>query len=247
MLIFQHSLMQKWIGSVLILFCGAYSASAQESLTGRIFKINSQEPIPYVNVRNLASEKYTRSDRAGNYEISAVAGNTLIFSSAGYLSDTIILHYAELAAPFDVFLRPNIIALADVDVDQMNQYVQDSIKRRNDYAYLLNKKHPVKFMNEKRPGDAPGFNFSPIGYFSKKEKQKRELKKRIQEEDETEYIDIKFSKTRVAQLTQLKGDSLWFFMMKYRPSYAFCRKANNMDMFLYINDKFVLYKNERKK
>jgi hypothetical protein len=100
-------------------------------------------------------------------------------------------------------------------------------------------------MNEKRPGDAPGFSFSPIGFFSKSEKQKRRLKKRIREEDEDEYIDLKFSNTRVSQLTRLKGDTLRLFMFTYRPSYTFCRKASNKDMFLYINDKFVLFKRSR--
>ena len=65
------------------------------------------------------------------------------------------------------------------------------------------------------------------------------------EEDEDEYIDVKFSESRVALLTRLKGDSLRIFMFKYRPSYSFCRNSNSMDMFLYINDKFVLFKKQR--
>jgi hypothetical protein len=237
--------MLKWIGSLLILFDLSNSVSAQTLLSGRIFKIDSHEIIPEVNIRNLTNGKYAKSDQGGNFKILAVDGDIIIFSSAGYISDTLTVNYADLSASINIYLRPNILVLKDVEVDQMNKYIQDSIKRREDYAYLLNKKHPVKFMNEKRPGDQPGFNFSPIGFFSKSEKQKRELKKRIKEEDEAEYIDVKFSSVRVAQLTQLKGDSLRIFMLTYRPSYSFCRKSNNKDMFLYINDKFVLFKKQR--
>ena len=39
----------------------------------------------------------------------------------------------------------------------------------------------------------------------------------------------------MARVTGLKGDSLQRFMYRYRPSYAFCRKATNEDILLYIN------------
>ena len=236
--------MLKWIGSILILIDISNSTSAQNLLYGKIYLINSHEIIPEVNLRNLSNGKYAKSDQGGNFKIAASAGDVIIFSSAGYISDTLTLNYSDLSKSINIYLRHNVVILEDVEVDQMGKYIQDSIQRREDYAYLLNKRHPVKFMNEKRPGDQPGFNFSPIGFFSKSEKQKRELKKRIKEEDEAEYINVKFSESRVAQLTRLTGDSLRIFMFMYRPSYSFCRKANNKDMFLYINDKFVSFKKQ---
>lgn len=103
-------------------------------------------------------------------------------------------------------------------------------------------------MNEKRTADAPGFNFSPIGFFSKKEKQKRKLKQRIKDEDENEYIDARFPRSRIAILSKLPEDSLQQFMLFYRPSYQFCRNTNSQDMLLYINDKLILFrKGGRKK
>jgi hypothetical protein len=100
-------------------------------------------------------------------------------------------------------------------------------------------------MNEKRAADAPGLNFSPLGYFSKKEKEKRRLKKRLKQEEEDYYVDYKFSAARVGLLTGLKGDSLRMFMMRCRPTYAFCRNASNQDMFWYINDKLKLFREGR--
>lgn len=237
--------MLKWIGSFLILFNLSNSVPAQNILYGKVYLTDSHEIIPDVNIRNRTSGQYAKSDQGGNFRIASTEGDIIIFSSAGYLPDTLILNYVDLSASINIYLRPNIQVLKDVEVDQMNKYIQDSIKRREDYAFILNKKHPVKFMNEKRPGDDPGFSFSPIGFFSKSEKRKRELKKRIKEEDEDEYIDVKFSESRVAFLTRLSGDSLRIFMFMYRPGYSFCRKSNSMDMFLYINDKFVLFKKQR--
>ena len=72
--------------------------------------------------------------------------------------------------------------------------------------------------------------------------RKRRLKKRLREEERDYYIDFKFPRARVALLTGLRGDSLQVFMIRYRPSYEFCRRVSTMDMLLYINDKLVLFK-----
>ncbi len=237
--------MLKWIGSLLLLIEISHPTSAQTIFSGKIFKKYSHEIVPGANIINLTSSKHAVSDQGGNFKIPATAGDAIVFSSAGYIPDTLNIKNTDLQAAVRVDLRLKVVVLEDVEVDQMSKYVQDSIQRRQDYAYLLNKKHPVKFMNEKRPGDNPGFSFSPIGYFSKSERQKRELKKRIKEEDEAEYIDVKFSQSMVAWLTRLSGDTLRIFMMTYRPSYTFCRTASNKDMFLYINDKLVLFKKQK--
>ena len=96
---------------------------------------------------------------------------------------------------------------------------------------------------------APGFNFSPIGFFSKQEKQKRRLKQRLKDEEERDrqaYIDARFPRARIARLTMLSGDSLNIFMALYRPSFNFCRNISNQDMLLYINDKLVLFRGSKK-
>jgi len=178
----------------------------------------------------------------GNYKISASPGDTVYFTSAGYKPDTITVGASMLLRDYDVYLKANVVALPEVEVDALSKYEADSAQRKADYAYLLNRKHPVKLMNEKIPYDKPGFNFSPIGYFSKNEKQKRRLLKRIKKEDEDEYVDVRFARTKVAQVTRLTGDSLQRFMILYRPSYAYCRAASNQDILLYINDKFILFK-----
>lgn len=218
---------------------------AQNILVGKIVKRGSAEILAGVSVINLANRKFNISDMGGNYKIPAATGDTILFSSAGYLPDTLVVSSYMLSENWFVDLTPNIVALPYVKVEEESNYQIDSINRRDEYRYLLDAKHPVKFMNEKRPGDAPGFNFSPLGYYSKGEKQKRRLKKRLLQEEEDYYIDYKFPPVRVARLTMLKGDSLRVFMLRYRPSYVFCRKANNEDMLLYINDKLKLFRKRR--
>ena len=214
----------------------------QQLLSGKVVKKGSSEVLIGVSVINLNGRRYTSSDTTGLFSIPASLRDTIIFSSAGYLPDTVYVASYMLSENYLVALNPRIAALPSVDVLEMGKYREDSIKRREEYSWLLNAKHPVRLMNEKRAADGPGLSFSPLGFFSKREKQKRRLKKRLKQEEEDYYVDYKFSSSRVGLLTGLKGDSLRKFMIRCRPSYTFCRDASNQDMFLYINDKLILFK-----
>jgi hypothetical protein len=228
--------------SLLFIFAFSAIGFGQQELVGKIVKKGGTEILIGVTVININLKRGNISDMGGNYKIPALPGDTILFSSAGYQPDTLIVRSYMFAGAWLVDLNPNIIALPYVNVDEESNYQFDSLKRRDEYRFLLDRKHPVKLMNEKRPGDAPGLNFSPLGYFSSSEKRKRRLKKRLQREEEDYYIDYKFPAARVAQLSRLKGDSLQLFLRLYRPSYAFCRKAKNEDMLLYINEKLSLFR-----
>lgn len=221
---------------------------AQRELTGKIRLLSTNEILSGVTVSNRSLGQHNVSDLGGNYRIAARPGDTLIVSSAGYLTDTLPVTESVFSAGTDgytIYLHEKVVALPSVQITEMNNYQKDSIQRHEDYAWLLNKKHPVKLLNEKRPGDGPGLSFSPIGYYSKDEVRKRRLKKRLRQEEEDYYIDYKFPRTKVAQLTGLKGDSLQQFMIRYRPTYQWCRDATAMDVLLYINDKLVLFRKSR--
>ena len=225
---------------ILFLSCTGF---AQQYLAGRIFKKASPDIVPGVNIKNNSNRKYNTSDAGGNYRIAAGAGDTLIFSSAGYRPDTVIAGSSMLVNEYDIYLVPNVVALAPVEIDALSKYEADSVRRTEEYEYILNKKHLAKLVKTKKIShDPPGFSFSPIVFFSRHEKQKRRLKKRIKEEDENEYIDARFPRSKVAQVTRLTGDSLQQFIIRYRPAYTFCRNASNQDILLYINDKLILFR-----
>ena len=213
-------------------------------LSGKVRTRGANEIIAGVTISNRSLGIHNLSDLGGNYRINARPGDTLILSSAGYHSDSIVVSSSMLAAETTLYLRENVVTLPSVKVTE-TAYQQDSAQRREEYAWLLNKNHPVKLWNEKRQGDAPGFNFSPIGYFSKEEVRKRRLKKRLDQQERDYYIDSKFPRTRIAILTGLKGDSLDLFMVRYRPTYAVCRAMTGEDMLLYINDKMVLFRKQK--
>jgi len=230
---------------LLLLIAFPSAGFAQQQLYGKVVKRGGTEILQGVTVWNASRNQYNQTDMGGNFKITAATGDTILFSSAGYRPDTVIVVPYMFDENYIVPLTPNVVTLARVEVDETTNYEQDSIKRRESYGFIFNRKHPVKLMNEKRPADAPGLNFSPIGYFSTGEKQKRRLEKRLEVQEKEYYIDAKFSPGRVSQLTRLKGDSLHDFMFRYRPSYKFCRNATSKDILLYINEKLTEYKKSK--
>jgi hypothetical protein len=228
---------------VTFLLVFSLAGFTQQYLAGKILKKGSPDIVPGVNIKNINKGKYNTSDAGGSYRIVAGYGDTVILSSAGYRSDTVVVNNPMLANEHDIYLTPNIVALAVVEIDALTKYESDSIRRTEEYAYILNPKNRAKLVKTKKvTSDRPGFTFSPIAFFSTHEQQKRVLLKRIKQEDENEYIDARFPRSRVAQLTRLTGDSLQKFMLLYRPGYDFCRKATSQDILLYINDRLMLFR-----
>src|ERR1700755_383617 len=95
------------------------SVSAQQSLSGKVFKKETQETISSVNVYNQTLRKHKLSDEEGNYSIPADTGNVVIFSFVGYHPDTIRVTAAMLKKQVDVLLDLRPVALESVTVGSL--------------------------------------------------------------------------------------------------------------------------------
>jgi hypothetical protein len=185
-------------------------------------------------VHNLTLSKFNVSDAGGNYKIAAAVNDTLIFSSAGFFPDTIIVNSIMMSSLYDVLMTQKVVVLPTAIIDE-NNYQLDSLKRREDY-YDFYKSPVTKLASGSTPEKGFGIVFSPLTFFSSKEKQKRKLRKRLAEQEEEYYIDYRFSKKYIADLTGLKNDSLVLFIARYRASYKFCRKSSRQDMLFYVSN-----------
>lgn len=190
-------------------------------------------------IKNMSKNRMAQSDMGGNYKIPATPGDVVSFSSAGYITDTIVVTSNMLTAAFDIFLARNVIELSNVEIGDLNRYQADSISRREEFNDVLTKRN-TRLVGGKgnTPTDGVGIAFSPLTFFSRKEKNARRFKKMFERQEEEMYIDYKFPFNYVSKITGLQGDSLRSFMLQYRPGYAFCRRSSKADMLLYINDSY---------
>ncbi len=224
-----------------LLFSGAI---AQKKLTGNI-KGNS-EILVSATIENISRNQENISDLGGNYRIPAEPGDTIIFSHEGFISDTVVVDSFMLGDRLPIELKIRITYLKSVDVNEMSGYSLDSLSRKEDYDYIFKNKGNKALFDNKLSGDGRGVDFSPIGHWSTNEKQKRELKERLERDDKEEFIYYKFSR-HVPKLTGLRGDSLIKFINLYKPSYDYCLRASTLDILVYINDSFILFKKKKAK
>ena len=199
-------------------------------------------------IKNISKDKMAQSDMGGNYKIPATSGDIVSFSSAGYITDTIVVTANMLTTSFDIFLARNVIELSNVEIGDLNRYQADSISRREEFNDVLTKRN-TKLVGGRgnTPTDGVGVTFSPLTFFSKKERNERRFKKMFERQEEEMYIDYKFPFDYVSQITGLQGDSLRSFMLQYRPDYAFCRRSSKADMLLYINDSYRAFMHRKEK
>lgn len=226
--------------SLIILVLLSTPAISQQVLTGQVKQKNTDAILASVTVVNHTQKRYNISDVGGNYRIVASPGDTLIFSSIGYHSDTTRVVVSELEHGYIVHLEPNMVELPSVLVGQSSNYQLDSVKRKEDYAWL-DHVHKVRLAGDQTPTDGIGIGLSPITYFSKRQRNLRRLRKQVISEEKDFYIDSRFPPSYVSMLTGLRGDSLRLFLVAYRPTYTFCRGASNEDILLYISEKLKLF------
>jgi hypothetical protein len=231
---------------VSLLLLVSINGMGQSLLTGKVRQKEDRKILASVTVTNKTQQKVNISDIGGNYRIVANPGDTITFMLAGLRPETIIADSRMLAEKdgHQIYLEPRSVLLPTVKVDGQTNYQLDSMKRREDYQKLY-PVHPRKLIGNETPAAGVGIVIAPNDYFSARETQKRRLRRRLAEEEREYYIDSRFPAVYVAKMTGLKGDSLQVFLVRYRPTYDFCRKASNEDIFLYINDKVRIYRKQR--
>lgn len=225
----------------LLFVLAGFTGFAQQFLTGKVRKKENLEILSSVSVYNQTQRTHKLSDEEGNYRIIAQPGDIVIFSCVGYHADTIAVSAKILGAEFPILLDLRSVSLQAVTVSSLSNYQLDSLERRQVYSWIY-EQEPQPVVERQRQGDGVGVELNVIPHGSSEVRQRLQLKKRILREEQRHYVNFRFSADYISHLTRLEGDSLQQFMVRYRPTYDFCRKAANVDILVYINDSFKKFK-----
>jgi hypothetical protein len=233
--------MRNIICPLLLLFLCSLTCSAQQFLTGKIYKKSSTETLLSVSIHNITGNRYDLSEEDGSYHIQAAPGDHISFSSVGYKADTITVTASLLTAAYPVYLDVRAQVLQAVRVGEYNNYQLDSMDRRKEYAWVYEHENTPHVARDRQGSDGVGVTLNIFRNTSSAAKQRIHLEKRLEKEEEDDYVDYRYNESYVTKITHLKGDSLKEFMRRYRPSYDYCRKAANVDILVYINDSYKQY------
>ncbi len=228
----------RFVTTFLIIIFILPVAGAQQLLKGRIYDKQTDSVLVSTTIFNSSMKTYALSSHEGDYSIEAKEGDKIIFTSVGYLPDTVkVLNYM-IDAGYDVTMSLKNNLLKAVIVKGAN-YQADSLNRREDYNSFYNRPKD-KMVSKAGPQNGVGMAFSPIGFFHNRAKNKK-TNKNLEYQEEQDFVDYSFSRRYVEKLTNLHNDSLLHFMLRYRPTYEFCRTASSEDMLHYVNDHLIEY------
>ncbi len=188
---------------------------AQNILKGTVFEGKSSRKLADVFVRDNSSKEISLTDNVGNFTIRTLQNHTLIFSSPGYVSDTLFL----------VDLKPKRIELTfrNITLDAVNVTSTHTFNPREEYPEVYEKSK---------------FALSLSRIFGKEAKDARRLKHYFDREIDERQIDSIFNVGYVGSIVPLKGNDLENFMSMYRPTLAFLKKTPHPSLTLYVNDSY---------
>ena len=198
----------------------ACTVNAQTTVKGTVVESGKNNKMSDVFVRDNQNRQMTLTDSKGNFSIRTETGHTLIFSSPGYVSDTL---YVTDFTNKKIEMVAQTIALRQVNI---------SAKRE---TFDAHKEYPEVYTRAKV------YPLSPTSWFSKEAKDARRLKKYFKHEEEERHVDEVFTMTYVQSIIPLRGQELENFMTIYRPSYEFVKNNNGPSMAVYINDSYKKY------
>ena len=213
----NYTAMKRYFGVVLLLMIVG-SVSAQGVLKGTVRESGSDSKMPDVFVRDNSNKQITLTAKDGSFQIKTETGHILVFSSPGYISDTL---YVFDMKPKKIEMKSMSIALREVNV---NAKRNESFDPRKEYPEVYTK--------------SKVYVMSPSTWFSKEGKDARRLKKYFVREEQERHVDEVYTKVYVGSLVPLKGKELEDFMTLYRPTYAFLRNNNGPSLVAYVNDSY---------
>jgi hypothetical protein len=203
-------------------------------------------PLEAVSVMST-SGRGTTTDSNGNYMIVVPPKDSIWFSYLGKATAKFPVASINYFSGFDIALHVDPVELKEVRV-MPRDYKADSMQNRQDYAKIFNYHKPGFTLNDGSGGLGPGVDLnSLIEMFNKREiHRKVAFQQRLVEEEHDKYVDHRFNRSIILRITRLQGDELDSFMVRYRPSYEFCVRATDYDLYDYVKLAFEEYQRDRK-
>lgn len=210
----------KFYISLLLLFLGS-ATYAQTLVRGVVVESGNGSKLENVFVRDLSNKQATLTDKVGRFTINTETGHTLIFSSPGYVSDT--LYVVDLSQKH-IELKTQSIQLREV-----------SITATRTASFDPHKEYPEIYEKAKV------YPLSPSTWFGRDARNARRLKRFFKSEEEERHVDQVFTRAYVGSIVPLKGQNLDDFMTMYRPTYKFITSNDRESLAVYINDSYKKY------
>lgn len=209
---------------------------AQLILSGTVYdssKINLVEGVRVVSTGGL----FTVTDSMGSYHIKVSEKDSVSFVFRNKPTQKFAVKTVTDPSHFDISLHVTVkgkySTLKEVIVHSRS-YRQDSMENRQTYADVF---------AYRKPGIRPSMSDGVVGadvdelinmFRFKRNKRLHAFQARLEAEEQESYVNYRFNKPLVRRITQLQGEQLDSFMLRYRPSYEFVSMADEITFDQYL-------------
>jgi hypothetical protein len=217
---------------LFFLFILSFKTFAQEQkIAGLVFDKDTKYRLNRVNILNTRTQEAVFNNPKGEFLIDVKMGDILISYLGGYKRDTLkitnqtalVIYLKRLAIPLpEVIFKDSVLSARD-KYEQTKKEFNTAVRLGNDKD-ILNISH-----------GGVGLGIDAIwSAFSREGKNARKLMEMMERDYQNAVVDKIFNKELVSRVTGLRADKLLFFMLSFRPSYAFAVKANEYELVNYI-------------
>lgn len=236
------------LSSFWLILAGDRVDAQEVTIHGTVYNMYRTRPLDAVSVI-CTSGRGTTTDSNGNYMITVRPDDSIYFSYLGRSTVKYPVSTINTLSSFDIALHVDPLELKEVRVMPQN-YRMDSLQNRKDYAKIFDFKKPGFKLSSANSGPGVGVDLDELINVFRFNRTRRILafQRRLEDEEQEKFIDHRFSHYIVKKVTRMNNDDeIDSFMVKYRPSYAFCAWASDYDFLDYIKLAYQEYRKEGRK
>lgn len=204
--------------------------------------------IPAVKVSSKKGE-IAFTDSIGRYAISVDYSDTIFFTYRGKSTTLFPVKEIRYAAGFDIALQVRVQdryqTLKEVVVIGKS-YKQDSVENRARYSKVFDfDRGGLRLSETGSTGGTPGLDLNSLVemFRFRRNKSMKSMQTRLIDEEQQKFINQRFTKQLIQQITKLEGRDLEKFMVVYRPPYEFTAFSQDYEFHKYILDASKYFKN----
>ncbi len=208
--------------------------TSAQTIKGEVADRDSKRPVSGVTIQNIYTQLQVNTNDDGGFIIAATKDQLLEFRKQGYQTVRVRIPNGMIPPYFKILMEHGITRMDNVLAanDNRYNYRDDSLRFHELY------KHELDFQKL----SAVGSIAHPFSAMSSKNREIWKFQETFAETEKEKYIDKTFNAALITKFTGLTGDSLKYYMVRYRPSYEELRKMNDYSFFTYIKKTAVIYR-----
>lgn len=218
---------------ILLLTVACLQVSAQ-TIKGEVADRDNRHPITGVTIENIYTSLQVNTNSDGGFVIAATKDQLLEFKKQGYQTVRVRIPNGIIPPYFKILMEHGITKMDDVLAvnDNRYNYHDDSLRFHELY------KHQLDFQKL----SAVGSIAHPFSALSARNREIWQFQDTYAETEKEKYVDKTFNAALVTKFTGLTGDSLRYYMVRFRPSYEELRKMNDYSFFTFIKKTVLIYR-----